>query len=311
VDTSGNVMVADNGNNKIRLISPNLTVITLVGGNSSGFTPGFTNGVGTAALFTSPAGVAVDTSGNVIVADMQNSKIRLIYPNLTVITLVGGSSSGFTHGFTNGVGTAALFTFPAGVAVDTSGNVIVADSFNNKIRLIYPNLTVITLAGGSSSGTTSGSTNGVGTSALFGLIYGVAVDTSGNVIVADTQNSKIRLIYPNLTVITLAGGNSSGNTTGSINGVGTAALFYEPFGVAVDTSGNVIVADMQNSKIRLIYPNLTVITLAGGNSSGTTSGSTNGVGTAALFASPAGVAVDTSGNVIVADQSNHKIRLIY
>ena len=222
----------------------------------------------------------------------------------TVITLAGGSSSGST----NGVGTAALFRFPYGVAVDNLGNVIVADEQNHKIRLIYPNRTVITLAGGSSSGFN----NGVGTAALFNQPYSVAVDTSGNVIVADYNNHKIRLIYPNRTVITLAGGSTSGTTSGSTNGVGTAALFNQPIGVAVDTSsGNVIVAEYGNHKIRLIYPNNTAITLAGGSTSGTQWGSNNGVGTAALFTYPSSVAVDTSGNVFVADQSNHKIRLIY
>jgi ATP-dependent protease HslVU (ClpYQ) peptidase subunit len=311
VDTSGNVIVADLNNHKIRLIYPNRTVITLAGGNSSGTTSGNTNGVGTAALFNGPSAVAVDTSGNVIVADWNNHKVRLIYPNRTVITLAGGSTTGTTSGNTNGVGTAALFNGPSAVAVDTSGNVIVADYGNTKIRLIYPNRTVITLAGGNSSGTTVGNINGVGTAALFHYPSGVAVDTSGNVIVTDRNNHKIRLIYPNLTVITLAGGSSSGTTGGSTNGVGTAALFNAPSGVAVDTSGNVIVAEYSNHKISLIYPNRTVITLAGGSSSGTTSGNINGVGTAALFRNPYGVAVDTSGNVIVADLNNHKVRLIY
>jgi serine/threonine-protein kinase len=312
VDTSsGNVIVADYSNHKIRLIYPNRTVITLAGGSLSGTTSGFNNGVGTAARFNNPYGVAVDTSGNVIVAEYSNNKIRLIHPNRTVITLAGGSASGTASGSTNEVGTAALFFNPTGVAVDTSGNVYVADSSNNKIRLIYPNRTVITLAGGNSSGTSTGSINGVGTAALFMSPFGVAVDTSGNVIVADRDNNKIRLIFPNRTVITLAGGDSSGTTPGSTNGVGTAALFKWPNGVAVDTSGNVIVADRDNNKIRLIFPNRTVITLAGGSSPGTTSGSTNGVGTAALFNTPRGVAVDTSGNVIVTDVSNNKIRLIY
>ena len=283
------------------------TVITLAGGGAAGST----DGVGSAARFNGPSAVAADTSGNVFVADTYNHKVRLIYPNRTVITLAGGNSSGTTLGSTNGVGTAALFRNPTGVAVDTSGNVIVAEWGNNKIRLIYPNLTVITLAGGSTTGTTVGSTDGVGTAALFNVPRGVAVDTSGNVIVADLSNHKIRLIYPNRTVITFAGGNSSGTTSGSTNGVGTAALFYFPRGVAVDSSGNVIVADQNNHKIRLIYPNRTVITLAGGTTTGTTGGSINGVGTAALFNGPPGVAVDTSGNVFVADQGNNKIRLIY
>jgi hypothetical protein len=312
VDTSGNLIVAEWGSHKIRLIYPNRTVLTLAGGNSSGITPGFSNGVGTAALFNQPAGIAVGTSGNVIVVDGSNNKVRLIYPNLTTITLAGGSTTGTALGSNDGVGTAALFDAPKGVAVDTSGKVVVAEWGNHKVRLIYPNRTVITLAGGGATGTASGSINGVGSAALFNQPVGVAVDTSsGNVIVTDYGNHKVRLIFPSRIVITLAGGSTTGIASGSINGVGSAALFNNPVGVAVDTLGNVIVADAFNHKVRLIYPNLTVITLAGGNSSGTTSGSNNGVGTAALFSLPFGVAVDTSGNVIVGDFSNHKVRRIY
>jgi ATP-dependent protease HslVU (ClpYQ) peptidase subunit len=311
VDTSGAVIVSDQGNHKIRLMYPNRTVITLAGGNSSGTTSGSSNGVGTAALFNWPRGVAVDTSGAVYVADRNNHKIRLIYPNRTVITLAGGSLSGTTGGSTNGVGTAALFTTPSCVAIDTSGAVFIADTGSHTIRLLFPNRTVITLAGGGLSGIISGSSNGVGTSALFNLPFGVAVDNWGNAIVADFNNHKIRIIYPNRTVITLAGGSATGNMLGSNDGVGTAALFNDPQGVAIDTSGNVIVNDNAYHKIRLIYPNRTVITLAGGSSSGTTSGSTNGVGTAALFANPSGITMDSSGAVIVTDYSNHKVRLIY
>jgi hypothetical protein len=307
VAMSGNVIVADSSNNKVRLIYPNRTVITLAGGS----TPGSNNGVGTAALFDYPTGVAVDSSGNVIVADQHNNQVRRIASNRAVITLAGGGSSGTELGSNNGIGTAALFNYPTSVAVDSSGNVIVADQFNHKIRLIRPNRAVVTLAGGDSSGTALGSINGVGAAALFDQPRGVAVDSSDNVLVADTRNNKIRLIYPNRAVVTLVGGGTTGTTPGSNNGVGTAALFTNPRGIAVDTSGNVIVAEFGNHKVRLIYPDLTVVTLAGGGASGTTSGSTNGVGTAARFNQPFGVAVDTSGLVLVADASNNKVRLIY
>jgi ATP-dependent protease HslVU (ClpYQ) peptidase subunit len=272
------------------------TVVTLAGGSTTGTTSGSTNGVGTAALFNWPFGVAVDPSGNVVVADLNNHKIRIIYPDSLVITLAGGSSSGTSLGSNDGVGTAALFHQPIGVAVDTSGNVIVADALNNKIRLIYSNRTVITLVGGGSTGTISGSINGVGTSALYFNPTGVAVDASGAVYVADFKNHKIRLIYPDRTVITIAGGSAAGTTSGFNNGVGSSALFSEPRSIAVDTLGAVYVADQLNNKIRQIFPNRTVITLAGGAASGTTSGSTNGDGTAALFSWPYGVAVATSAS---------------
>jgi sugar lactone lactonase YvrE len=306
LDTLGNVIVADQFNQKIRLMYPNRTVITLAGG----ITFGSTNGVGTAALFSNPFGVAVGPSGNVYVGDQSNHKVRVISPSLAVTTLAGGGSTGSSPGFINGIGTTAGFSNTRGVAVDIMGAVVVADQQNNKVRLIYLNRSVITLAGGGSSGSTTGSNNGVGTVALFNFPHGVAVDTSSNVIVADSGNHKIRLLFPNHTVITFAGGGTAGNTIGSNDGVGTAALFNNPRGVAVDTSGFVYVADLNNHKIRLIYPNRTVITLAGGGMTGNTLGSSDGVGTAALFRSPNGVAVDSSGFVYVADSGNEKIRLI-
>jgi sugar lactone lactonase YvrE len=296
VASSGAIYVADFANHKIRLMNPNRTVATLAGN-----TLGSANGVGTAALFNNPLGVAVDTAGAVYVTDAGNHNVRLIHPNRTVITLAGGTAAGVT----DGVGTAARFSNPTGIAVDASGAAYVSDRTGPRIRIIYPNRTVITLAG-----STLGSTNGVGTAALFHGPCNVAMDASGAVYVAEWGNHKIRIIYPNRTVITLAGGGSSGTTSGSNDGVGTAALFNQPTGVAVDTSGAVYVADGTH-KIRLIYPNRTVITRAGGNSTGTAAGFTDGVGTEALFNIPTGVAVDTSGNVYVVDRSNHKIRLIY
>jgi hypothetical protein len=194
------------------------------------------DGIGSSALFYSPSGIAVDSLGIVYVADGGN-KIRAIYPNQTVITFIT-LASGFGGGF----------------AVDTSGIVYVVDKYNHKIRAIYPNQTVITLAGGSTTERSPGSINGIGSSALFYWPSGIAVDLSGIVYVADTNNHKIRVIYPNQTVITLAGGATGGTTSGSVNGVGSNALFNQPFGVAVGTSGIVYVADFSNHKIRAIYP---------------------------------------------------------
>ena len=157
---------------------------------------------------------------------------------------------------------------------------------------------VVTLAGSS----TSGYADGVGTYAQFNYPYGVAVDSSGNVYVADSENSRIRFITPSGTVTTLAGNG----TSGFLDGVGTYAQFNRPRGVAVDSSGNVYVADTNNHRIRLITPNGTVTTLAGSGSNLYA----DGVGTNAKFSSPSDVAVDSSGNVYVADQYNFRIRFI-
>jgi len=186
VDGSGNVYVADTGNQLIREITPGGVVSTLAG--SAGVT-GAANGTGTAALFNSPTGVAVDGLGNVYVADSGNDLIRKITSGGVVSILAG--SAGVT-GSTNGTGASALFRVPIGVAVDGSGNVYVADEYNESIREITPGGVVSTVAG---TGAMS-YVNGNGTVATFDLPYGVAVDGSGNLYVADTFNMVTRKITP-------------------------------------------------------------------------------------------------------------------
>jgi sugar lactone lactonase YvrE len=267
-----------------------ITVSTLAGSG----TLGFANGSGTAATFNYPIGVAVDSGGNVYVADKNNHRIRKITPAGVVSTFAGSG----TEGFLNGTGTAAQFNHPIGVAVDSEGNVYVADTYNHRIRKITPQGVVSTFAGNG----TEGFADGTGTAAQFYNPAGVAVDGAGNVYVADTYNHRIRKITPQGEVSTLAGSG----TEGFADGTGTAAQFRGPIGVAVDGEGNVYVADESNHRIRKITPAGEVSTFAGSG----TEGFLNGTGTTAQFNHPSGVALDSDGNVYVADESNHRIRKI-
>ena len=290
-DTWGNVYVAEQDNHRIRKITAAGVVTTLAGG-----TQGYADGVGAAAQFNYPAGVAVDSSGNVYVADQGNDRIRKVTPAGVVTTLAGDSMPGYE----DGVGTAAKFYRPTGVAVDSSGNVYVADCYNNRIRKVTPAGVVSTLAGKTSSGSNFGYVDGIGTGAQFANPIGVAVDSSGNVYVADTMNNRIRKVTPEGLVSTLAG-----STKGYADGVGTGAQFDFPYGVAVDSSGNIYVADTDNQRIRKVTTEGVVITLAGG-----TQGYLDGTGTAAQFDSPTSMVLDSLGNVYVADLGNNRIRKI-
>ena len=296
VDGSSNVYVADKNNHLIRKITSAGVVTTFAGSGSAGSA----DGTGTGATFNSPRGVAVDGSGgNLYVGDSQNNLIRKITSTGVVTTLAGSGSSGSA----NGAGTGATFNSPRGVAVDGSGNVYVADRDNNLIRKITSAGVVTTLACSGSSG----SANGTGTAATFNNPNGVAVDVSGNVYVADGDNNLIRKITSAGVVTTLAGSGSRG----SENGTGTAASFFFPYGVAVDVSGNVYVADGENHIIRKITSAGVVTTLAGSGETKNTNTDSyiNGIGTAATFNSPHGVAVDAF-NVYVADRNYHRIRKI-
>jgi sugar lactone lactonase YvrE len=293
VDSTGNVYVADSGNGEIREISPSGVVTTLAGSPGQW---GSSNGTGSAASFDDPSGVAVDSTGNVYVADTGNEEIRKISPSGVVTTLAGSPGQ---WGSNDGTGSAASFEQPTGVAVDSAGNVYVADSDNNEIRKISPSGVVTTLAGSAGQ---IGSSNGTGSAARFEQPTGVAVDSAGNVYVADSNNWEIRKISPSGVVTTLAG---SAGQWGSRDGTGSAAQFFVPFGVAVDNAGNVYVADQWNQEIREITPLGVVTTLAGVTGQ---TGSINGTGNAARFDFPFGVAVDSAGNVYVADQYNEEIR---
>ena len=204
-------------------------------------------------------------------------------------------------GATNGTGPGALFSGPQSVAVGPDGNIYVADSGNNIIRVITPAGTSSTLAG--QPGVT-GTNDGTGSSALFNQPSGIAVDAATNVYVSDYGNHTIRQITPAGAVTTIAG---TAGVSGSLNATGTNALFFHPMGLALDSATNLYVADYGNHLIREISPARVVSTLAG---SAGVFGYTNGTGTAAVFYGPEAVAVDPAGNVYVADTGNAAIRLI-
>ena len=298
VDSSGNVYVADTGNDTIRKITSAGVVSTLAGeaGNA-----GSANGLGTNAQFYAPEGLAVDASGNIFVADTWNDTIREVSPSGSVTTIAGSPGN---FGSTNATGTNALFYEPGGVAVDGSDDVFVADAGNDAIREISAGGAVTTLAGSIGN---FGYTNGTGTSALFNAPQGIAIDSSGNLYVADYLNNAIRKVTSSGIVTTVAG--SPGNF-GSANGTGTYALFWGPEGIVVCPTNNnlVYVADMGNSTIRQIFSGVqTVVSTYAGNAS---DGSANATGTAARFFWPMDVASDDHGNFYVADAQNNTIRKI-
>jgi sugar lactone lactonase YvrE len=268
---------------------------TLAGlAGSVGSSDGSTN----AARFSGPEGVAVDTTGNVYVADLKNGTIRKISAG-GVVTTVAGLADGFCL-HNDGTGSAARFCFPEGVAVDGGGNIYVADTGNGTIRKITDGGVVSTFAGLAENG---GSTDGTGSAARFGGPRGIAVDGSGNFYVADSGNNTIRKITPSGVVTTLAGcppSTCGQNSGGNTDGTGSAARFNRPRGVAVDGNGNVYVADSNNSTIRKITPGGVASTLAGAVTSDV----------ASRFDFPTGVAVDSAGNVYVADSGNNTIRKV-
>lgn len=290
VDGAGNIFVADYRNSTIRKITPAGVVSTFAGSPGA---PGHDDGTGPAARFDHPTSLAIDAAGNLFVADTNNHTIRKITPAGVVTTFAGIPQVSGSHD-----GVPAYFNSPRGVALDSAGNVYVSDSQNHTIRKVTPGGVTQTLAGSAGH---PGSANGVGAVARFVLPRGLAVDGGGNIYVADYFNNRIRKVSGGL-VTTLAG-----SSAGSNDGTGAAARFDKPAAVALDSAGNIHVADTGNSTVRKITPAGDVSTLAG---TALSMGSADGMGSAARFASPYGIAVDSSGYLYVGDSVNHSIRKI-
>ncbi|MBI3417814.1 MAG: VCBS repeat-containing protein [Verrucomicrobia bacterium] len=241
-DNQGNLYVAEEGNPTIRKIAPDGTVSTLAGSATSS---GTVDGTGSAARFSLLAGIALDNQGNLIVADSIGHTIRKVTPAGVVTTIAGIP---LQNGTADGQALQAQFDHPGGVAVDAAGTVFVGDYYNHAIRMITAAGTVSTLAGLAG---TSGSADGVGSSARFNYPFGIALDASGNLFVSDDSNDTIRMVTPGGQVTTVGG---TPGLVGSADGVGSEARFHLPQDVAVGRDGKIYVADRYNHIIRVGQP---------------------------------------------------------
>jgi len=295
IDSADNIYLADCGNHTIRKITPAGDVSTVAGAAG---VAGYVDGAAPDARFKWPRAVAVDGAGNLYVTDSGNAVIRKISTLGAVSTIAGSAGN---RGSADGQGGDARFYSPTGIAVDGAGDLYVSDCVNNTVRKITAAGEVTTVAGLAGS---SGWRDGVGVNARFCDPAGLALDGSGNLYIAEFTNCTIRKMTPAGTVTTVAGSHAS---HGSQDGIGRQAQFYYPKGVAVDNTGNLFVADGNNHTIRKVTPAGETSTLAGLAGAW---GTADGVGDAARFNSPQGVAVDVDGNVFVADTENNRIRKI-
>ena len=294
-DGGGNLLVADTGNHTIRKVVIATGAVTTLAGSPA--KPGSADGLGTAARFNSPWGVASDGAGNLFVADSRNCTIRKVVIATGDVTTLAGSPA--LCGSADGVAADARFSGPSGMASDGAGSLFVADADSIR-RVIIVTGGVTTLAGSGDWGRA----DGTGAAARFRGPSGVASDGAENLFVADTENDTIRkVVIATGAVTTLAG---SSLYFGGADGPAAAARFRHPRGVASDGAGNLFVADTENHTIRkVVVATGTVTTLAGPPDH---AGSADGMGAAAQFDMPWGVASDGAGNLFVADSSNVTVR---
>jgi sugar lactone lactonase YvrE len=305
VDRYGNIYIADNNNNCVRKIRATTGFISTIAGTG---VLGFSGdgAAATAAQLAHPTGVAVDSSGNVYIADASNNRIRKIAVGTGFISTIAGTGEAFGFGGDGGAATAAQLFGPEAVAVDGSSNVYIADVQNNRIRKITAATGFINTIAGTGAIGFSGD-GGAASAAALANPEGVAVDGSGNVYIVDSYNNRIRKITAATGMINTIAGTTKGFSGDA--GAATTAQIFDPLGVTIDGSGNIYITDYGNSRIRKIKAGTGVIsTIAGTGTDGY-----NGDGGAAASAQlnkPGALAVDSSGNVYIPDYDNNRIRKI-
>lgn len=291
VTSAGTVYVADQVNNRIRKITSTGIISTIAGNGTYG-----NGGAATAATLANPQGVAVDAAGNVYVADYGNNRIRKI-STTGIITNFAGSGTGID----GSAATAADIYHPAAVAVDASGNVYIAETGNHRVRKVNTSGIISSVAGTGVSGYSGDA--GAATAAKLSSPYGVTVDASGNIYIADLGNNRIRKVSGG--IITTVAGTGVAGFSGD-GGAATSANINTPYGMTLDASGNMYICDYNNFRIRRVSATGTISTIAGtGNP---LYGGDGGMATAADLNRPTGIAVDASGNIYIADNNNQRVR---
>jgi sugar lactone lactonase YvrE len=299
-DNQGNVFITDG--NAIRKIVVATGQVTTLAGSID--VPGFADGTGAAAAFSSPDGLTADTSGNLYVADTNNEAIRRVVIETGAVTTIAGTP-GMT-GNRDGSGTGALFDYPTGVAADRFGNLYVADEYSGTIRKIVLGTGVVTTFAGVAGSTATADTDGSGTGAIFVFPYAIAADNTGDLYVAELKHSSIRKIIATTAVVsTLA--DFSGTATASPGGT------FRPSGLTPDNQGNLFIADYADSVVLKLdvanpNPNNSILTTFAGQND--VRGFANGVATSALFSAPMAVVGDNSGNLYVTDKGDDVVRQI-
>ncbi len=358
VDAAGNLVIADNGNNRVRVVADSTGtfygqamtahhIYTVAGTGAAGFSGG--GGPATSAKLNGPNGVAVDGSGNLVIADTNNNRIRVVAATTgrfygqemtagDIYVVAGAGTAGFYGSFSGdgGLATRAELNQPTGVTVDAAGNQVIADTVNNRIRVVAESTgtfygqamtagDIYTVAGDGTAGYSGD--GGPATSAELNDPEGVTVDAAGNLVIADEGNHRVRVAAESTgtfygqamtagDIYTVAGDGTAGYS--GDGGPATSAELAGPSEAAVDRCGNLVIADQGNNRIRVVAESTgtfygqamtagDIYTVAGDGTAGYSGD--GGPATSAELNAPSGVTLDAAGNLVIADQGNNRVRV--
>jgi sugar lactone lactonase YvrE len=278
--SSGNILIADSDNNRVRMISKGI-ITTIAGTGYSG-----DNGPATSAQLNFPICIAINAAGNVLISDYYNNRLRMISKTTGVITTIAGTGVPGYSG-DHGPATSAQLYGPAGIAIDTTGNILIAETYNNRVRMIANGI-ITTIAGTGEYGYSGD--NGPATLAQLHAPAGVAIDLSENILITDSGNNRLRMVVKaSRYIITIAGTGRAGYNGDNIDAL-SAQLNY-PQGLAIDASGKIVFSDTFNNKVRMVSKSGIITTIA-------------------MFNYPTGIAIDGSGNIFIAiDGSSSIVRI--
>jgi sugar lactone lactonase YvrE len=302
VDAAGNVYIADQGNHRIRRVTPDGTIRTVAGSGSPGF--GGDGGTAVQAGLNSPSAVRIDKAGNLLIADRDNHRIRRVATDGRISTLAGNGTAGY-NGDSQEARLASL-NKPSGLTVDASGNLLIADRDNHRIRRVSADGMIATVAGNGTLGY-----NGDGlpaTAARLNFPTAVAVDADGNLLIADHWNFRVRRVSARDGSIGTLTGSGSDRFGGDGQAAAAASVSF-PAGIAVDPSGNILITDRGNQRIRRIGKTSAIIqTVAGSGNVGFCGDGLRADGS--CLYNPTGITVDGKGNLYLVDQGNQRVRRI-
>ncbi len=299
VDGSGNLYISDCYNHRIRKVDTSGIITTVAGNGILGYSGD--GGPATEAQLCYPDGVAVDTAGNLYIADTSNDRIRKVDTSGIITTVAGNGIEGYSGD--GGPATDAQLSIPRGLAVDAQGSLYIADTSNSRIRKVDTNGIITTVAGNGTYG--SSGDGGPAIEAQCRYPNSVAVDNEGNLYITDFRVWRVRKVDTSGIITTVAGNGAQGYS--GDGGPATEAKIYKPTDVAVDASGNLYIAVSPYNHVRKVNTSGIITTIAGGGTSGLGDG---GLATEAQLSFPDGVAVDTAGNLYIADTSNYRVRKV-